>query len=331
MNHVRQARFWIACCIAGLMAGFQAAAQNVLSTPPPLSLSPGTANIMPPKHSPVDFFRQLLAMTPDEREQYLKNHPPETRARILAKVQEYLEMDPNERELRLRATELRWYLMPLMQTAPTNRATELANVPDNLRDLVVSRLRQWDILPPPIQQEFLNNEDTLAYFSHVDPSASANGNGAAQSAVNGQPGGMPLTDSQRRRISEQFEKFFQLTQLEEQKTLNTLSDAERAQMEKTLQTFGNLSPQQRSECIRAYTKFAAMPPQDRAEFLKNAERWSQMSPKERQAWRDLVAQVPQWPPMPQIFFSPPMPPTPPHPAAQSPSQPSGPLVATNHN
>jgi hypothetical protein len=37
---------------------------------------------------------------------------------------------------------------------------------------------------------------------------------------------------------------------------------------------------------------------ERAEFLKNAEHWSQMSPNERQTWRDLVAQVPVWPPLP---------------------------------
>ena len=40
---------------------------------------------------------------------------------------------------------------------------------------------------------------------------------------------------------------------------------------------------------------------EQAEFLKNAERWSQMSPAERQAWRDLVANVPQWPPLPIGF------------------------------
>jgi hypothetical protein len=37
---------------------------------------------------------------------------------------------------------------------------------------------------------------------------------------------------------------------------------------------------------------------ERAEFLKNAESWSKLPPKERQAWRDLVAHVPMWPPLP---------------------------------
>ena len=49
-------------------------------------------------------------------------------------------------------------------------------------------------------------------------------------------------------------------------------------------------------------------PTERAEFLKNARRWSQMPPAERQAWRDLVANVPEWPPMPPGFTVPPPPP-----------------------
>ena len=79
-------------------------------------------------------------------------------------------------------------------------------------------------------------------------------------------------------------------------------------MEKTLQSFDKLPPAQRAQCIRAFTQFAGMSPAERAEFLKNAERWSQLTPKERQAWRDLVAQVPLWPPLPRAVIEPPMPP-----------------------
>jgi hypothetical protein len=69
-------------------------------------------------------------------------------------------------------------------------------------------------------------------------------------------------------------------------------------MEKTLQSFGKLPPSQRAECVNAFAKFASMNALDQAEFLKNAERWSALSPAERQAWRDLVVNVPQWPPLP---------------------------------
>ena len=115
-----------------------------------------------------DFFRQLVVMSPAERNNSLTNRSPEARARILAKVREYQALGPDERELRLRATELRWYLTPLLRSPATERATRLAQVPPDLRELAKTRLTQWDLLPPPLQQEFLANDKTLHYFAHVE-------------------------------------------------------------------------------------------------------------------------------------------------------------------
>ena len=269
---------------------------------------------MPHSKSPVDLFRELLAMTPAERENYLTNRPPGIRDRILAKVHEYEALDPNERELRLRATELRWYLLPLMHESPTNRAAQLAAVPDDLRALVKARLMQWDILPPPLQEEFFESERALRYFTHVDSPISPPM--PPMPPGHGWRHGPPdpdlahwntLSEDQRQKITAQFNQFFELTPMEKQKTLNTLSDAERQQMEKTLETFGKLPPAQRLKCIRAFTEFAGMSAPEKQDFLKNAQRWSQMSPKERQTWRDLVTHVPEWPPLPPALM-PPMPP-----------------------
>jgi hypothetical protein len=305
MNHPRQARWWLVLCMAGQLAVFPAPAQNPPNLPVPAKSFSAPTNLTPPQpQSPVYFFRQLLTMTPQEREDYLTNRPPEIRERILAKVREYLALAPDERELRLRATELRWYLMPLLRESPTNWPARLAQVPEDLRGLVQSRLAGWSILPPTVQQEFLDNEGTLHYFSHVDSTNSpVSGAGAANQAR-----WNALSENDRRRITDEFDQFFELTPVEKQKTLNTLSAAERAELEKTLQSFDKLPPAQRAQCIRAFTKFAGMSPTERAEFLKNAGRWSQLPPKERQAWRDLVAQVPLWPPVPDALIMPPLPP-----------------------
>jgi hypothetical protein len=310
MSRLRQTFLWLAFCGAGLAMVFSLAAENSTNGfTPAKSFSAPAGLLLPPPPSPVDFFRQLLAMTPDERGNFLAKRPPAIRERILAKVSEYQTLDPDERELRLRATELRWYLEPLLHSAATNRAAQLAQVPPDLRDLAKSRLLEWDILPPPVQQEFLANGRTLHYFTNVDPTNNP-GDAAAE---------------KRRQIAAQFDQFFELTPAEKEKTLGALSPAEREQMEKTLQSFDQLPPQQRLECIRAFTKFAGMSPQDRADFLKNAERWAQMPPKDRQAWRDLVVRVPEWPPMPQSFIMPPMPPMP------GAAGKMNPIVATNLN
>jgi hypothetical protein len=268
--------------LAVIATAFSAAAQNPPPTLPPHFHSPATNQIpiIPRPQSPVDYFRRLLAMSPVERNNSLTNRPPEARARILAKVREYQMLGPDERELRLRATDLRWWLTPLLRTPPADREARLAQVPDDLRDLVRSRLKQWDILPPPLQQELLANDRTLHYFARVETTNSV------------------AATPEQQKISDQFNQFFELTPKEKQQTLGTLSDAERAQMEKTLQTFEKLPPQQRFLCVRNYTKFAGMSAAERAEFLKNAESWAKLPPNERQAWRDLVNHIPEWPPLP---------------------------------
>ena len=276
-------------CLAILAVALNASAQSV-SLVKPGGSPVGAGHFIPPLPplpappvSPVVFFRQLLAMSPAERFQSLTNRPPQIRARILAKVHEYLLLPPDDRELRLQSTELRWYLTLLFHQTPADRQTRLAQMPEDMRGLVKSRLAQWDLLPHPLQQEFLANDRVVTYFAHVAAAGSAPTN-------SGQP-----------QITAQFEQFFELTPEEKQHALTTLSDEERAQMEKTLNSFDQLSPSQRRLCVRNYARFAGMSAAERVNFLKNAERWSQMSPQERQTWRDLVAQVPAWPPMPAVI------------------------------
>jgi len=297
--------------VLALVVSISAAAQNPPLPPGAETISPVPASLVPPTpkiQSPVDFFRQLLAMTPAERNAALTNRPPETRVKILAKVREYQAFSADERALRLRATELRWYLVPLLRVPPAEREARLANVPDDLRDLVQSRLTQWEILPPPLQQEFLTNDQTLHYFARVEPTNT------------------PSASPEQQQITGEFNQFFELTAAEKKSTLNTLSTAERAQMEKTLQSFEKLPPRQRLVCVRNYAKFAGMSGTERAKFLKNAESWSKMSPTERQTWRDLVENVPIWPPMPtpMAIFPPNLIP---HPAPKLPHA----SVATNLN
>ncbi|HVU27639.1 MAG TPA: DUF3106 domain-containing protein [Verrucomicrobiae bacterium] len=296
MKWFRQARWWLVLCAAGLLCVCSLNAAD--STNAPVISSISTA------HSPVDFFRKLLVMSPDERENYLTNRPPEIRERILAKVGEYEALDPDERELRLRATELRWYLMPLLHTSPTNRAARLARVPDDIRPLVQDRLDQWQILPPTLQQEFLENERILRYFTHVDTTNISTEDSWHEPSDAERSHWNSLSEGERRQITAGFNQFFELKPDEKQQALNTLSDSERAQMEKTLKAFDQLPPAQRTECVNAFAKFAGMNASEQAEFLKNAARWAQMSPKERQAWRDLVTHVPEWPPLPVGFMPP---------------------------
>jgi hypothetical protein len=308
MNYSRQGRRWLVLIPAAAVFISSATAQNTIKlvaapVPPSPAIMPPP---MPSAPSPVDYFRKLLAMSPQQLQMALAHKPPQVRARILAKVNEYAGLDPDDRELRLRATELRWYLMPILKAPPDQRSAQLALVPADIRDLVQSRLMEWEILPPPLQQEFLDNEHIAGYFAGLsttnDNSDTSVPSNAEQSRWNA------YSQNERQMMISQFSAFFALSAEEKQKALGQLTDTERNQMQRTLQAFDKLPVRQRAQCIRAFGKFNSMRPTERAEFLKNAQRWSKMTASERQAWRDLVAHVPQWPPLPTAEIMPPLPP-----------------------
>jgi len=138
---------WLVCWCLGRGA-FLAPAAEKLNPPGP------TTNIVLPvppppplPKSPVPYFRELLAMSPAQLDQALAAMAEPRRKILQAKLREYAALTAEEREDRLRATELRWYLRPLMEMAPANSTTQIASIPDEYRMLVAERLKQWDALP----------------------------------------------------------------------------------------------------------------------------------------------------------------------------------------
>lgn len=302
MSGFQQGRAWLFSFAAAAMLVSSAAAQNVTNFARGGTVTIPAA-IMPP--SPMDYFRRLLAASPQQRQALLANKTPEVRQRILAKVTEYAALDPRQAELRLRATELQLYLMPLLRAAPGDRAAQLANVPDGIRDLAKSRLMLWETLPPPLQQEFLDNEHVMSYFSGVNSTNKFAGGPGPSDAEQSRWNALP--DNQRNAMIVQFNQFFELSSIEKENALDALTDNERGQMQKMMQTLDRLPPPQRMQCVLSYTKFVGMSPGERAEFLRNAQRWSQMSAADRKAWIDLATHVPQLPPAPPAILMPPMP------------------------
>lgn len=269
---------------------------------------------LPPLTSPVDFFRDLLLMRPEERAAALSNRAPEVRERLLAKVREYEQLSPEERELRLRATELRWYLVPLMRLVPDQRPPVAQAVPSHLRQAVLDRLAVWDRLPESVRAEFLRDELALNYFSRVPPLSEGGGRERAVFVKTGDATGTPMLESRERELRSvlrEFRRIFEWTAEERQKALSTLTETERRQMEESLRQYEKLSREQRRMVIASFERLATMSPGERREFLQNAERWSAMSPWERERWRRLVRQVPELPPLPPGFYEslpPPLPP-----------------------
>jgi len=273
--------------------------------------NPATPPPPPTAKSPVDTFRELLAMNLAERKQFLADRSPENRRQILAKLRQYEALRPDERELRLKVTELRWYLLPLLRTPATNRLDRLAAIPKDDRKLVEDRLQLWNILPPELQKELLDNEATLRYLCELgnqNPSITNVSPERVKQVQQGLELWQNLADDQKQKLLTRFDQMFGLNEREKDRVLKTLSEPERQQIEKTLRKFGTLSAEQRAECIRSFEKFTNLSFEDRLQFLKNAERWKLMSPDERQQWKEVVHKLTPQPPLPPGLNQPPPPP-----------------------
>ena len=298
---------------------------------PAQPIHPAAAVPIPPPpvaRSPVDFFRELLAMDPIERRRALKDRPPDIQKAILAKIREYESMKPDQSKLRLLATELRWYLLPRMSQPATNREPQLASVPDHIRPLLKERLREWDLLPPQRQTELLTNEPAIRFLSGIESTnLSTIPPAQLEKLQKGLDEWQHLSLEQRQVIVERFNHFFDLKTEEKDKALRTLSEPERRQIERTLKNFGALTPAQRVQCIRSFETFATMAAEERQQFLKNADRWKLMSPSQRHEWVQLVSTLSMQPPMPPRISPLPLPPPPP----KKPASRSTTVVTTNGN
>lgn len=289
-------------------------------------INPGTPQL-PPLKSPVDTFRELLSLPAVERANALADRSEVSRERLLEKLYEYQALNPDERELRLRATELRWWLLPLMRQPVANRVTSLNLIPAHLHPLIEGRLQVWDLLPPPMQQELLENEDVAQWFIRLQGLTPGQREDILKNLTperrslleQGLESWTAMSPAERRQTCERFDRYFELSHREREKILNTLTDSERQQMEETLRSFEQLPREKRIACVRSFAKFASMGIAERQQFLKNAERWEKMSPTERQAWRNLVSRVPEFPPLPPDFGKRPpvLPPTLPNPPQPS--------------
>jgi hypothetical protein len=304
---------WVAVYLV-FLAPLAARAASPLETPP-----------LPP--SPIQQFRDWLAMSPADREKAVAAWPEEKRKVLLEKLRTYEALPAAERDRRLQMAEFRWYLRPLMGLPPKERTNTLQFVPPALkhlieeRYLIEERLRHWDSLPAEDRRQILQNDTARELVTNfylrlqsgrskeeilrsLDPVKRSEVEEALRTWEQVPP-------SARSRTAEQLTRFFQLPPSEQARTVAGLSESDRHDVQRTLDAFARLSPEQRRICVESFQKFALMPPPERASFLRNAARWQAMTPEDRATWKELVTKLPPLPPLP--VPEPPFPSTSPNP------------------
>jgi hypothetical protein len=209
-----------------------------------------------------------------------------------------------------------------MNAPATNRAAQLAAIPAQVRPLVQDRLRLWDSLTTAVQKRLLSRAADVIATEAARSHDSSNQTAVTHAIISparrqwlekGIQHWQEMTEDQRQEIASNFYLFFELKPQEKSKTINTLSDPERRQLERTLASFGSLSAEKRAQCLESFDKFASLSVEERQQFLQNAQRWENMTPTERQTWRDLVTaqlsprrpvrihlRIPRRPPVPAV-------------------------------
>jgi hypothetical protein len=304
---------WIALVVVASLPMKSAdapAAESTNQGARPLSERPAPPPLPP---SPVEYFRQLLKMNSEQREPELAKRP-KTRHVLEAKLKEFDTLPVLERENRLRTLELQWYLRPLLQASPTNRAEQLKTIPARDRELVETRLKVWDNLPADQQRDVLESELAILVFyrpqnANMTFSGFSTITTQQQERIRNSIAYLDKLPAQKReQLYRNFRAISELSEDEIAKALGnvgSLSEAERKQMERTLEAFEKLPRQERDRCIEGFEKFRALSQIERTQFLKSAERWQAMAPKDRQVWRSLVNRkaIPL-PPMPPGLTNP---------------------------
>ena len=266
----------ILCCVA--------ATQAQTNLPAPLAASPPR---LPP--TPVDTFRQVLAMSQPEREKFLAGLKPEKREIVALKLDEYQGLPAEQREQRLRALQARVWVRQLIKLPATNRAERLAALKPADRQVIEERLAKWDALPAELQKEVLTNEIAIRYMA-----------AAPDHMFN--PAMPPFPPDAR--VSQQLKHWGSLSKADRTEILNNfqyfmedLSDKERTNALathpgiKSLAPIASLPKAQRDRYIAGFKRFAALTPAERQKFLINAAHWEKMTPEQRQAWRVLAKKL----------------------------------------
>jgi hypothetical protein len=260
---------------------------------------------MPPLWS-VGGFRELLQRSPQERATLMANLPPAQREFLQRKLNEYDALPAAERELRLRTSELRHLLVPLLRLSSEQRAGLLERVPEETRALLGARLAQWDALAAEVRQEFFDNHMVLDYFARVEGlpadwrarDLATMPESARQKLDAGLTRWNSLGAPEQQRIAQQSAQFFELNEAEKQLVLAKLPVSDRETLRVTVTAIEQLPAGERDRCLEALRQFTAMSPEQRQRFMGAVARWQAMSPEEQNRWREISRKLPPLPPLP---------------------------------
>jgi hypothetical protein len=262
----------------------------------------------------TDLWRRVLAMNAEQREEFIQSKPASAQVYLRSKVREYLALSPAEQEARLAALELRSMMLSLMKLSAPVRAQQLQALSAVKRKEVERRLLTWDILPPPLQKDVLENETVVRLFIESRQSGASREQLLAdmppqrrQEVEKKLEAWDSMTGEKQDQVFASVERFFELDEKTRSRTLGELSDRDRARLMPTLSAFDRMPKEQRDRALEGFRRFKQLSAAEQQEFVRTAQRWEAMKESDKRLWRQIVISL----------RSAPMPPPPTPPARTS--------------
>jgi hypothetical protein len=254
--------------------------------------------------SPVEKFRLLLEASSSELKAELDAYPEETRSKISVKIAEYRKLSVENRRQKLTATELRWYLPPLLNVDQDTRDFHLKKLEPGLAEVIHQRLMTWDSLPEDLKSSSSKSSLIIGHLSKAPslnpplPTPSASGTVASAPKLPKVPGtsvsvnaAAPVSQERLQRLK----AYFEMNQEAKNATLKDASLMSDSIFMSRLNWLETMPDQLRERVLSHLIRFQELSAEEKKDFGRSIKTWNRLPQPEKEALRNLVKKTPPFP------------------------------------
>lgn len=234
------------------------------------------------EQSPVSHFRTILLKEKSERESFVIRQTPPVQSVLRRKIKEYEAMPATEREFRLTATELHYYLDPIFVDNRPVSTQSISGIPPHLKVYANRAVGFWNQLETAHRDLLLSKKEAVSYLVGISyrsktlesltPKPSKEWNGLYHFLL--------LSE-------ENQEKFCRYHGLQISPEMNEL-----------LGYLNKLDMEKRKRCAHAFVCYLSFPSDLKNRFQSGVNDWAAKKPYERSIWREIAGKYPKINPVP---------------------------------
>lgn len=233
------------------------------------------------KKSPVAQFRDLLSYSEDQQRAFVIKQAPEIQSILSSKLDEYRNLPSAQREFKLVATELHFYLDPVLKSHENIDRTLFSQAPSHVQHYLNMAVEFWNGLSIPHRDLLLSKKAAVSYLISLSyKSGESQSYDPSKSEWDGLYSFLLMP-------SDQQKAFLDSVDVNPSGTIN-----------KILTAFENLDEEERKRCAHAFVCYLSFPPQLKKQLNDGLHSWAEKPPIERSLWREIAEKYPKITPIP---------------------------------